>query len=48
VHNQNFERTVVLGVATQKDSIVAISPLAGNPAPKELLVDVTRLEQEYF
>jgi phosphoglucomutase len=27
---------------------VAISPLAGKPAPKELLVDVTRLEQEYF
>jgi phosphoglucomutase len=27
---------------------VAISPLAGHPAPKELLVDVTRLEREYF
>jgi phosphoglucomutase len=27
---------------------MAISPLAGKPAPKELLVDVTRLEQEYF
>ena len=25
-----------------------ISPLAGKPAPKELLVDVTRLEQEYY
>src|ERR1700678_2842880 len=35
-------------MATQKDEIVAISPLAGKPAPKELLVDVTRLEQEYF
>ena len=23
-----------------------ISPLAGKPAPKELLVDLTRLEQE--
>jgi phosphoglucomutase len=27
---------------------MAISPLAGNPAPKELLIDVTRLEREYF
>jgi phosphoglucomutase len=27
---------------------MAISPLAGKPAPKELLVDVARLEKEYF
>jgi phosphoglucomutase len=27
---------------------MAISPLAGKPAPKGLLVDVTRLEREYF
>jgi len=27
---------------------MAISPLAGKPAPKELLIDVTRLEREYF
>jgi len=26
----------------------AISPLAGKPAPKELLIDVARLEKEYF
>ena len=26
----------------------AISPLAGKPAPKEMLIDVARLEQEYF
>src|SRR5260370_35827396 len=26
---------------------MAISPLAGKPAPKELLVDVARLEREY-
>lgn len=26
----------------------AISPLAGKPAPKELLVDVARLEKDYF
>jgi phosphoglucomutase len=27
---------------------MSISPLAGKPAPKELLVDVARLEREYF
>src|SRR5712691_11298209 len=27
---------------------MAISPLAGKPAPKEILVDVARLEREYF
>jgi phosphoglucomutase len=27
---------------------MAISPLAGKPAPKELLVNVTRLERDYF
>jgi len=27
---------------------MAISPLAGEPAPKELLVDLARLEREYF
>jgi phosphoglucomutase len=27
---------------------MGISPLAGKPAPKELLVDVARLEREYF
>src|SRR5215472_4219411 len=27
---------------------MAISPLAGKPAPKELLVDPTRLEREYY
>jgi phosphoglucomutase len=27
---------------------MAISPLAGQPAPKEMLVDLTRLEREYF
>ncbi len=25
-----------------------ISPLAGKPAPKELLVDLNRLEREYY
>jgi phosphoglucomutase len=32
--------------AAKKQS--ALSPLAGKPAPKELLVDVTRLERDYF
>ena len=27
---------------------MAISPLAGKPAPQELLIDVARLEQEYY
>ena len=27
---------------------MAISPLAGLPAPKEMLIDVTKLEREYF
>jgi phosphoglucomutase len=27
---------------------VTISPLAGKPAPKEMLIDVARLEREYF
>jgi len=26
----------------------ALSPLAGKPAPKEMLIDVARLEKEYF
>src|SRR2546426_9694594 len=28
--------------------VPSISPLAGQPAPKEMLVDVARLEREYF
>src|SRR5919201_4480444 len=27
---------------------MAISPFAGKPAPKEMLVDVARLEREYY
>ena len=27
---------------------MTISPLAGKPAPKEMLVDLARLEREYF
>ena len=32
----------------KKGSPMAISPLAGQPAPKAMLVDVARLEREYF
>jgi phosphoglucomutase len=34
--------------AVESHAVAGISPLAGRPAPKEMLVDVTRLEQEYF
>src|SRR5689334_21613955 len=30
------------------DKTPRISPLAGRPAPKEMLIDVHRLEREYF
>ncbi len=33
--------------AAETNSIPQISPLAGKPAPKELLIDVARLEREY-
>ena len=32
----------------RKDRDMAISPLAGKPAPEELLVDPARLEQAYY
>ncbi len=35
-------------MAGESSGQVTISPLAGRPAPKEMLVDVTRLEREYF
>jgi hypothetical protein len=31
----------------QKSNVI-LSPLAGKPAPKEMRVDVARLESEYF
>src|ERR1700676_1769375 len=34
--------------AVETRSIPRISPLAGKPVPKEMLVDVARLEREYF
>jgi phosphoglucomutase len=35
-------------MADESNARVTISPLAGKPAPKEMLVDVARLETEYF
>src|SRR5271166_1431158 len=35
-------------MAIESKTQVTISPLAGRPAPKEMLVDVARLEQEYL
>jgi phosphoglucomutase len=35
-------------MASKAKSAPAISPLAGRPAPKEMLVDLARLEREYF
>jgi hypothetical protein len=34
--------------AATKLSGARISPLAGKPAPREMLVDLARLEKEYF
>jgi len=33
---------------TKDPNQVSVSPLAGQPAPKEMLVDLARLEREYF
>lgn len=33
---------------TQATADASISPLAGKPAPKELLIDVSRMEKEYY
>src|ERR1017187_2153704 len=35
-------------MASKSNAQATLSPLAGKPAPKELLVDVARLEREYF
>ena len=35
-------------MATKTKKPVAISALAGKPAPKEMLVDLARLEREYY
>ena len=35
-------------MVTKTNKPVTISPLAGKPAPKEMLVDLARLEREYY
>ena len=35
-------------MVTQTKKPLTISPLAGKPAPKEMLVDLARLEREYY
>ncbi len=35
-------------MVTQSKKPVTLSPLAGKPVPKEMLVDLTRLEREYY
>jgi phosphoglucomutase len=40
--------SIVERSAVEAHPVAGISPLAGQPAPKELLVDLARLEREYF
>src|SRR5271157_4262520 len=44
-HKRDLEGGTMPGVVENE---VLISPLAGKPAPKDMLVDVARLEREYF
>src|SRR5260370_5558139 len=47
IRNRNLEGgTMPHTLETQAGP--ALSPLAGEPAPKEMLIDVARLEREYF
>jgi phosphoglucomutase len=39
---------MVSGTLNENRNSAAISPLAGKPAPRQLLVDVARLEREYY
>jgi phosphoglucomutase len=39
---------MVSGTLNEKRRSAAISPLAGKPAPQQLLVDLAKLEREYF
>src|SRR5690349_16297833 len=46
-----MSKTIILlenEAAATRSGRSSISPLAGNPAPKEMLVDLARLEKEYF
>src|SRR5271155_5653487 len=43
-----FKRRDAASTVNERNSPLAISPLAGKPAPKEMLVDLARLDREYF
>src|SRR6516162_7061321 len=47
VRDRDLEREAVSG-DIRRIVHMAISPLAGKPAPKEMLIDPVRLEREYF
>src|SRR5215469_11340705 len=47
IRGRDLERETVPGVI-EGCAQMTISPLAGKPAPKEMLVDVSRLERAYF
>src|SRR5262249_40657190 len=42
---QNFPAQIVI---TEANKSLTLSPLAGKPAPKEMLVDLARLERDYY
>ena len=53
IRNRNLEggtmpSTVEKAPVSGESGATTISPLAGKPAPKEMLIDVARLEKEYF
>src|SRR6185312_3196133 len=37
-----------IGATNREELIMAISPLAGKPAPQSMLVDLARLERDYY
>jgi len=43
-----MSNSVGTGSGAKEAGEVSISPLAGKPAPREMLIDVARLEKEYF
>src|SRR5271168_1937233 len=47
IRGRDLERETLSG-AIEGTTQMEISPLAGKPAPKEMLVDLSRLEREYF
>src|SRR5262249_34883538 len=42
---QNFPAQIVI---TEANKSLTLSPLAGKPAPKQMLVDLTKLERDYY